>query len=254
VSTSTTIGSGILIGAVTGAVDGVVSGSLNQVGVNLLGGRPPGEGVGLAAGIGFGVGAALGGISGGLTGYLVRPTARRLARDPALDLLPDDKVVTSTSMMRGIEFADGFPGTMVPGKETMQEVLQNINSPQKVLTIFAHGARQGRTLYFGESNAPNYFTMSVDDIVGALRAGANQPTRISGINMLSCYSGSNGVARSLASRLNVPVRASNVVVTVRMLDAAAPLRPTFGQALRGGGFRTFYPSRLKTGWIALFGY
>jgi hypothetical protein len=76
---------------------------------------------------------------------------------------------------------------------------------------------------------------------------------MAGVNMLSCYAGSNGVARTVANRLNVPVRASNVIVTLEHLDAGVP-RITLRQALRGGAFRTYYPSKLRTGWIALFGY
>jgi RHS repeat-associated protein len=254
VSTSTSIASGIFVGAVTGAVDGAVSGSVNQVGVNLVEGRPLGEGVGLAAGIGAGIGAALGGLGGGVTGRANRATARRLARDfdpETTPLVGTDKVASSPGMMSGagqvnrnIGLGNDLPVFLAASPAQMARKLEDFSNPNAVLTIFGHGSRRGRTLDF------EGFLMTADAIVDALQVS---PSQMAGVNMLSCYAGSNGVARTVANRLNVPVRASNVIVTLEHLDAGVP-RITLRQALRGGAFRTYYPSKLKTGWIALFGY
>ncbi|MFD8624586.1 RHS repeat-associated core domain-containing protein [Streptomyces hygroscopicus] len=239
VSTSTSIGSGIFVGAATGAVDGAISGSLNQVGVNLIEHRPIGEGVGLAAGMGAGIGAAVGGLAGGVTGA-ANWKAARLAESRGHDVL-----ATSTQKYYGGSaqpYWNSIPAGAqprkwlrnAPGALTNRLTTGHVG-PRSVLTINAHGNPANRTLGFIG------FQMRAANIANAL-----QGERMVGINATICWAGSNGVARTWANQLNVPVRAASGRVWAWSYPATT--------VDRFGGFRTYYPSKLLTGWIALFGY
>lgn len=245
VSTSTSIASGVVVGAATGAADGVVSAMLNQVGVNLIERRPAGEGVGLAAGMGIGIGAALGALAGGVTGRLHRSTAARLVLDPsevdAPGMLSSQSGVRFRNRMReqikGM-FVHRYTRAQAGASTPLLEEFSGWT-----VAVLGGGSSQSSGIGFGSP------TVWADAIADSLRGKGG----LSGISLLSSYAGSNGVARTLASRLNVPVRATSAPVAIASFNPGAPLSVWEG-ILRGSSFRTYYPSSFKTGWIALFGY
>ena len=83
-------------------------------------------------------------------------------------------------------------------------------------------------------------------------------TLIKGIDLTAvCYPGQNGIARTLANDLKVPVRAASTTTftsgggkTVAGYEGIFDLT---GVTIKAP-MRTYYPSKLKTGWVALFGY
>ncbi|MEJ2675505.1 MAG: RHS repeat-associated core domain-containing protein [Acidihalobacter sp.] len=236
VATSTSIASGVVVGAASGAADGVIAGTLNQVGVNLIEGRDPGEGVGMAAAMGAGIGLVVGGALGGVTGKLNQGTARRLAGRP-------DRMVTE----RGADYAAhvGVPNTY-PGSQLGQAISDT--TAGEILAFGGHGSRLRGTINFGPTGR-----LTGRQIV------ANHPNfNGDGISLPRvCWSGRNGVAQDLASGYRVPVRGStaptrgNGIVSRRWKDGAG----LYVNLLRRfGRFRTFYPNKYQTAWVSLFGY
>ena len=243
VQTSTSIGSGIVVGAVAGAADGVVSGSLNQIGVNLIEGRPAGEGVGLQALIGFGAGLAAGGIAGGITGKLHAPTARNLAD-------PNFSISGSTNSQNYAVFKGATELHGPVGAGGTRATLQGSNFVAgDVVTLGGHGLPRQRVIDFSDvwgTNSINADTIAADLNQGGAFGG-------SGIDLTAvCYPGRNGVARTLANDLNVPVRAARTE-TFTYGNGATYAEYSQRIAVKSP-IRTYYPSKLKTGWIALFGY
>lgn len=237
VSTSTTIGSGIFVGAVTGAVDGVVSSTLNQVGVNLVERRPLGEGVGQSAYMGLGIGALTGGALGGVTGRLHTPTAKALTRP--------SRVVAEAVGDDG--YAQFTGARLLPTSEL--GAASTATGRNEVLGLAGHSGQKSNAINFGSSKSPN--RLGVDTILDRLKGFKGRGIDLTAI----CYTGQNGIARKLATGLNVPVRAANIAVTTRTSGSLSGwTRIRLPNTLRGGLYRTYYPSKLKTAWVALFGY
>ena len=245
VATSTSIGSGIVVGAVSGATDGVVSGSLNQIGVNLVEQQPPLEGVGMQALMGGGIGGFTGGALGGITGKLHAPTARALAEP--------DVSVSATNSSRSYARLKG--ATERHGGGNINNSLQGANpGATDVVALGGHGGKNVSSIQFsdiGNVNLVNANTIAAD-LGGNNFAGK-------GIDLTAvCYAGQNGTAPTLANELRVPVRAATTTTatfptgrTVAEYGFDIPAR--LGSVIKAP-MRTYYPSQLKTGWIALFGY
>ncbi|MGB7922609.1 MAG: RHS repeat-associated core domain-containing protein [Pyrinomonadaceae bacterium] len=242
VSTSTSIASGIFVGAVTGAVDGIVSATLNQIGVNLIEQRPPLEGVEQSALMGLGIGALAGGALGRITGASHSPTAKALTK-PA-------RVVSGTHGGRA------YASLNQAGRYTGRRlgVAAGKTKPGQVLGLSGHSGSNLNFIQFtNASTAPHVLRIDADTILTRL---LNANFRGRGIDLSAvCYAGQNGIARKFASGLNVPVRAANI--TTSTYGGGARYGQTFiklENILKGGLFRTYYPNKLQTGWIALFGY
>ncbi len=248
VSTSTSIGSGIVVGAVAGAADGVVAGSLNQVGVNLVEGRPAGEGVAQAAWMGAAIGAAAGAVMGGVTGAVNYRTANRLTNPT--------RVISNRPS--GQAYAN-LKGATTHGYTQIGNAATG-TTRNDVVALFAHGRPNAQTLKFTDNvfagAGPGLQRQNVGDVVTALQGGGFNARGIdlSGV----CYPGSSGVARTMARDLAVPVRGAtgttyNRFAVVGGIQTNTPYVSTL-DSLRGVAFRTYYPSQLRTGWNHLFGY
>ncbi|HTB12168.1 MAG TPA: RHS repeat-associated core domain-containing protein [Bryobacteraceae bacterium] len=240
VSTSTSIASGIVVGAVTGAADGAISSSLNQIGVNLIEGKQNiWEGVGTAAWQGAAIGGVLGAVSGGITGALNKPTA--------VGLKQPGSVIGHTVPEPYGTFRN-VPG----GQHYGPNNIGGAAGEQGVLAIRAHG---GKARLFGEDlvlewHTPAVVQKDVSTIIAELGPGFTPR----GIDLTGvCWAGNNGVARSFANDLGVPVRAANVATTTGSVSGRTFIR-WYRTLFQFGTFRTYYPNQLQTGWVALFGY
>ena len=245
VSTSTSIGSGIVVGAVTGTADGAVSSPLNQIGVNLVEGRrDASEGVGLAAGIGAGIGFGIGFIAGGITGALNRSTAKALANPQRI--VTDNTNGTAYAGFKQIGDANQFSGNQIGNSVT--GIGRN-----DVLAIFGHGGPSFKDLDIDFAVSRSTSSI-VNDMGGAFNGKGIDLTGV-------CYAGRNGVARDLANKLKVPVRASwwatstfeEATGRYALGQTVADLTPDYNITIQAP-MRTYYPSKLKTGWVAIFGY
>ncbi|MEO1082776.1 MAG: RHS repeat-associated core domain-containing protein [Acidobacteriota bacterium] len=243
VSTSQSVASGVLVGAASGAADGAISGLVNHVGVNLVEGRPVGEGLGSAVGMGAAIGAGVGAALGGITGLAHARTAKALAKS--------DQIVTGR-MAEFDSYLSQFPDGNKHIATRARHIPGEINAagastgPRQTLGILGHGAADAPTTRFLHHGHPN--TLTANQIAAQLQGFNGR-----GINMISCHAGQNGAARTLANRLQKPVRAANVAITA-LRDEPGPVYIKFHRKLQGGTFRTYYPSKRLTGWIALFGY
>lgn len=245
-ATSTSIGSGIVVGAVSGAADGVVSGSLNQIGVNLVERQPALDGVGMQALIGGIIGGAGGGVAGGVTGKLHVPTAKRLTN-------PDVSISDSSG---GFNYNSARNTRELHEIGDIMDTLNGANNSvgtNDVLSLSGHGGPSRATIRFSDFAEDPRVEASA---IAAALGGKNFNGR--GIDLTwVCYAGRNGTARTLANDLNVPVRAANVKVGVNIfgeVNISTRKIMSLSEKITAGGFRTYYPSQLKTGWIALFGY
>jgi RHS repeat-associated protein len=248
VSTSSTIASGIVVGAATGAADGVVSASLNQIGVNLIEGNSAFEGVGTQALIGGGMGLAIGGIAGGITGKLHTPTAKSLSD-------PDFSVSASTNSRnyagsKGATELHGGVGGNVQG--TLQATNAQLGA-NDVLALGGHGGKNMNLISFDDVGG----TFVNSDTIATNLGGANFNGK--GIDLTAvCYPGQNGTARTLANELRVPVRAASTATYTSAGGNTFPIYKSiysnFNGTILKAPMRTYYPSKLQTGWIALFGY
>ncbi|RTQ30676.1 hypothetical protein EJP69_28750 [Variovorax gossypii] len=253
VSTSTSIGSGIVVGAVAGAADGVVAGTMNQVGVNLIEGRPLNEGVGQAAWMGAAIGAASGAVLGGITGAVNYRTASRLARP--------SRVITNRPTGR---LNATLHGATVVSEGNIGPGVAGIGR-RDVVGLNAHGGARNTRLDFtngpvgpvGQGLPNQDISHVIADLGGANFAGGGLD--LSGV----CYAGTSGVARTAARDLGQPVRAATGSTWTAGNDfprrgfRIVPAGENFlrvSQSLQGITFRTYYPSQLRTGWNYLFGY
>ena len=236
VSTSTSIGSGIFVGAVTAGVEGMVSSGLTQIGNNLIEKREWNEDLGRAVVIGGVIGAAVGGLAGGITGKLNQPVARRLAGGD----------VGASINHGGLRYNTGYlfgknPGFRDFGTDLALAVRKT--RATEILSLGGHGSPSGNALTadFGAS------TTATNLVVGTPMRGF----RGAGVNLSAvCYSGRNGIARELASAWNVPVRGgTNVTTTSRRLGTTVANKYSIFAR-----YVTIYPSRLQTGWVSIFGY
>ncbi|MGH1386565.1 RHS repeat domain-containing protein [Kordia sp.] len=247
VSTSSTIASGVVVGAATGAVDGVVSASLNQIGVNLIEGDPVLQGVGTQALIGGGMGLAIGGIAGGITGKLHTPTAQKLAD-------PDVSISASSNSRRYAQFNNAAELHGGVGGDVGATMRATNVGGNEVLTLGGHGGNNTSGIYFGDGG--NFVDANV--IATDLKAASGKFNG-KGIDLTAvCYPGQNGTARTLANELKVPVRAAS---TPTYTYASGRTVASYGQRVDEffgrivkAPVRTYYPNKLTTGWVALFGY
>ncbi|WP_322014699.1 RHS repeat-associated core domain-containing protein [Paraburkholderia sp. J12] len=257
VSTSTSIGSGIFVGAVAGAADGAVAGTLNQMGVNLIEGRPIGEGVGQAAWMGAAIGGATGAVLGGITGAVNYRTATRLTNP--------DEVISARPL--GQHYAALKNANLSGYTRGEIQAVGNGAGRNDVVGLVAHGSRTRDTLRFVDVPQVNVGAglpkQQVGDVVADLTQGGAFGGR--GIDLSGmCHAGNNGVARTLARELNVPVRAATGETSYFLnyatqsywgrTIAGGDSFITIGNSLRGVAYRTYYPSQLRTGWNYLFGY
>jgi hypothetical protein len=133
-----------------------------------------------------------------------------------------------------------------------------------VVALVAHGARNRQTLKFVDTpvagtavNGPRQTVNQVSNALGgnAFTGGGIDLSRV-------CHAGTSGVARSLANSLKVPVRTATSTTTgAGYARGFGPWRLEQGEAfislknsLKGGVYRTYYPSKLRTGWNYIFGY
>jgi RHS repeat-associated protein len=253
VSTSTSIGSGIVVGAVAGAADGVVAGTMNQVGVNLIEGRPLNEGVGQAAWMGAAIGGAAGAVLGGITGAINYRTASRLASPT--------RVVSSRPGGANNAF---FHGAALYDEASIGNAAAGIGR-RDVVALNAHGGTRNTLLKFDDAAVTGpgrgMQIQDISDVVADL-GGTNFTgggLDLSGV----CYAGTSGVARTAARDLGQPVRAATGSTWTAGTDfprrgfRVVPVGQNFlrvSQSLQGITFRTYYPSQLRTGWNYLFGY
>ena len=254
VSTSTgisSIASGTFVGAVSGAADGAVSSSLNQIGVNLIENpKDPFKGVGAAAKMGAGIGAGIGAIAGGITGASTLKTRNALA-DP-------DRIVSQTTNGSRIEHSYSIP------RHDYADIANAVNqtNADEVLAIGAHGSKTQQTLRFTQTEFGNgVIRKTVDQVLQDM--GGNFTGK--GISLQAvCHSGRSGVAQRFASELRVPVRGSwwgtstpvngKSITRYKFGIFGREYRPTiFGKRIQAP-MHTYYPSKLKTGWVAIFGY
>jgi RHS repeat-associated protein len=244
VATSTSIGSGIVVGAATAAVEGAVSGGLNQIGQNVIEKREWNEGLGSAIGMGATIGAVTGAVLGGATGALNRRVALRLAQgDIGAHATANGNLYNNTWLNVANNQGNDFVGAV-----------QNTGA-NEVLSLAGHGGSVGRNI----TNDLGNVVINSTQIVNAAPVGGFQGY---GVNLTAvCHAGRNGIAREIASGFNVPVRAANSVTWTRGAGAALAGRtraiPTAwsnGLLAKTGRFETIYPSRLKTGWVGIFGY
>jgi RHS repeat-associated protein len=249
VATSTTVASGVVVGATTGVVDGVVASSVNQIGVNLIEQRPIGEGLGLAIGMGAGIGLVAGGLAGGITGKLHTPTSRALKN-------PDRVLAGNRTSTGRFMNAHNIPDT--PQNRFYSHQMGNVQAHlqgDEVLAIRGHGGRTRNTINFVGSGR-----VQAEDIATAL-GGDNFGGK--GVYLGVCYAGQSGVARKIANGLDVPVLNTSYVHVVRgngstyskfkMAGNGRVTNSINGLKIKSP-FRTYYPSKVKTGWVALFGY
>ncbi len=224
-----------------------MSGSLNQIGVNLVEGKRGNdvfEGVGQAAWMGAAIGAAVGGILGAGTGIANRRTALRLKS-------PDTMAGNTANAGRYANYRGVAPGNRY-GWQQLDQAVQGTGQDE-VLALGAHGARNDPTIQFTDAfngNYPGGSNLSAADIITEM----NGNFQARGLDLTAvCWSGQNGVARTLANRLQVPVRAANVQTWTVHATGQTYLK-WYDKLFRFGTFRTYYPSQLKTGWISVFGY
>lgn len=231
VSTSTSVASGVVVGTVSGGVGGAVGGSVNQIGVNLIEGKPVFEGVAMQAGIGAGIGAVMGGIAGGITAKLHSPVANKLNK-------PDVLIARNNTAKENFIGNKHFTGI-----GDINTALGNVTD-NEVLRLRGHGPKTTARIRFSNNKGVN--VVSAQDIANSLKKNGNFHAR--GIQVASCYAGRNGTARILANELNIPTLSSTGAVKVIRGGSVVSSHPILHP------MRTYYPSKLKTGWVALFGY
>lgn len=243
VATSTTIGSGIVVGAVTAGVEGAISGGLNQIGQNAIEKRAWNEGLGLAIGMGAGIGAVTGATLGGVTGALNRRVAMRLAQaDVGAHATSNGNLYNNTWLNVANDQGNNFVGAV-----------QNTGA-NEVLSLAGHGSTVTRNITDDLGNT----VISSAQIVNAAPVGGFKGY---GVNLMAvCHAGRNGIARDIASGFKVPVRAANSATHTYGAGGSLAGKTMAipgqweGLLARTGRFETIYPSRLKTGWVGIFGY
>ena len=253
VSTSTSIASGVVVGAASAAVDGVVAGSLNQIGVNLVEGLPYNEGVGAAAIMGVAIGAATGGLLGGITGALHTPVSKALWR-PTRSITAQNAHPNYHQAHPSIQhrFLARQGGMAIAGGNGVPAA-----GRADVIGVVGHGSRTSSRITMGAQRIRA--TTIAQDMLGP----GGRPA-IRGINCGVCYAGRSGIARTFANDLHLPVLNSswwpNVSRGAAQQHFAYYKFKLFGRKFMPFGvrirapMRTYYPSKIQTGWVALFGY
>ncbi|MEO1367913.1 MAG: RHS repeat-associated core domain-containing protein, partial [Acidobacteriota bacterium] len=245
-STSYSVATGVIVGAATAAADGAVSSVVNQYFVNRYEGRPANEGLGQAARLGALIGAGIGAGVGAFTGAVNRATAKRLA---------DPDSVAHGVFRGGTHYADNLPQGVkkspISGAGRLNRQLARAagqTGDGEVLALVGHGARNSPGIQFNDSmlDPHGVFLRSVDEIGDQLQGNLGQ--NVAGINLVSCWAGRNGTARSLANRLKVPVRAANRPIYVFAEGSQVGKLTLSWGTLMGGSYRSYYPSKLRTSW------
>jgi hypothetical protein len=187
-------------------------------------------------------------VAGGVTGKWNNPTAEALSN-------PTESIGGSTNSRSYAAFKtanERNPGVGVNPRPALQGTVGNIGA-NDVVSLGGHANRGVNGIEFSDTGA---HLISGPQIVADLGGHGFQGK---GIDLTAvCYPAENGLARTLATGLNKPVRAAwtstYTFATGRTVaEYGFDIPDSLGSVIKAP-IRTYYPSKLTTGWVALFGY